>query len=212
MSLKPSNSEKNLMLPVSDPPHGTEEKERLIRGDEKLFRGSSMTKRGAYAALSYMACAGTRNRIWIRCLVPVAFQLLFRSISAVFAFFYAYCFLRIKFSDEDVFLLVLLFLKNLAWFVFVLSNWFNVCDILCFELLDVQFCYWLWSVEELVLKNELVFLFGFLYSWWCSVVCLIDDWEPTLWCWLLFNFVLLEVSYHLCSAVGFVQQSSAIFL
>ncbi|KAG7024456.1 Nucleotide-sugar uncharacterized transporter 3 [Cucurbita argyrosperma subsp. argyrosperma] len=57
MSLKASNSEKNLMLPVSDPPHGSEEKERLIRGDEKLFRGSAMTKRGAYAALSYMACA-----------------------------------------------------------------------------------------------------------------------------------------------------------
>lgn len=63
MSLKASSSEKNLMLPVSDPPHGSEEKERLIRGDEKLFRGSAMTKRGAYAALSYMSCAGTRNRI-----------------------------------------------------------------------------------------------------------------------------------------------------
>lgn len=57
MSLKASSSEKNLMLPVSDPPHGSEEKERLIRGDEKLFRGSAMTKRGAYAALSYMSCA-----------------------------------------------------------------------------------------------------------------------------------------------------------
>ena len=43
-----SNSEKNNLLPVSDPP----------KGDDKLFRGSAMTKRGAYAAISYMACAG----------------------------------------------------------------------------------------------------------------------------------------------------------
>ncbi|KAA0047055.1 G-box-binding factor 1-like [Cucumis melo var. makuwa] len=43
------------MLPVSDPPRSTEEKDRLIRGDEKLSRGSSMTKRGAYVALSYTA-------------------------------------------------------------------------------------------------------------------------------------------------------------
>uniref|UniRef100_A0A5B6YVD4 Putative UDP-sugar transporter sqv-7 n=1 Tax=Davidia involucrata TaxID=16924 RepID=A0A5B6YVD4_DAVIN len=43
-----SNSSKNnLLLPVSDPP----------RGDEKLFKGSAMTKRGAYAAISYMSCA-----------------------------------------------------------------------------------------------------------------------------------------------------------
>ncbi|KAA8525477.1 hypothetical protein F0562_007332 [Nyssa sinensis] len=43
-----SNSSKNnLLLPVSDP----------SRGDEKLFKGSAMTKRGAYAAVSYMSCA-----------------------------------------------------------------------------------------------------------------------------------------------------------
>ncbi|XP_010250172.1 PREDICTED: UDP-sugar transporter sqv-7-like isoform X1 [Nelumbo nucifera] len=42
-----SNSSKNLVLPVSDPP----------RGDESLFKGSAMTKRGAYAAISYMTCA-----------------------------------------------------------------------------------------------------------------------------------------------------------
>ncbi|KAK9279623.1 hypothetical protein L1049_013302 [Liquidambar formosana] len=42
-----SSSSKNLVLPVSDP----------SRGDEKLFKGSAMTKRGAYAAISYMSCA-----------------------------------------------------------------------------------------------------------------------------------------------------------
>ncbi|KAF8407146.1 hypothetical protein HHK36_006272 [Tetracentron sinense] len=42
-----SSSSKNLMLPISDPP----------RNDESLFKGSAMTKRGAYAAISYMACA-----------------------------------------------------------------------------------------------------------------------------------------------------------
>ncbi|KAA0065956.1 putative UDP-sugar transporter [Cucumis melo var. makuwa] len=57
ISLKPLNHEKNLMLPMSDPPHGSEEKDRLNRGDKKLFRGSSMTKRGSYAALSYIACS-----------------------------------------------------------------------------------------------------------------------------------------------------------
>ncbi|CAI0416641.1 unnamed protein product [Linum tenue] len=48
----------NPLLPVSVSP-GDEEKEKLIKGDEKekFFRGSAMTKRGAYAAISYMACA-----------------------------------------------------------------------------------------------------------------------------------------------------------
>ncbi|KAH9760633.1 UDP-N-acetylglucosamine transporter UGNT1 [Citrus sinensis] len=46
------------MLPVSEPARGDEgEKERLLKGDEKLFRGSAMTRRGANAAISYMACA-----------------------------------------------------------------------------------------------------------------------------------------------------------
>ncbi|KAK1307644.1 hypothetical protein QJS10_CPA09g01890 [Acorus calamus] len=40
-------SSKNMMLPLSDP----------SKGDESLFKGSAMTKRGAYAALSYMGCA-----------------------------------------------------------------------------------------------------------------------------------------------------------
>uniref|UniRef100_A0A9I9DGV2 Uncharacterized protein n=1 Tax=Cucumis melo TaxID=3656 RepID=A0A9I9DGV2_CUCME len=57
ISLKPLNSEKNLMLLLSDPPRDTKEKDRLIRVDEKLSRGSSMTKRGAYVALSYTACS-----------------------------------------------------------------------------------------------------------------------------------------------------------
>ncbi|XP_057524470.1 UDP-N-acetylglucosamine transporter UGNT1 [Amaranthus tricolor] len=42
-----SNTEKNNLLPVSDPP----------KSDDKLFKGSAMTKRGAYAAISYMSCA-----------------------------------------------------------------------------------------------------------------------------------------------------------
>ncbi|KDP33583.1 hypothetical protein JCGZ_07154 [Jatropha curcas] len=54
-----SNSSNNPILPVSSSSTGEEkEKERLIKGgDEKLFRGSAMTKRGAYAAISYMSCA-----------------------------------------------------------------------------------------------------------------------------------------------------------
>ncbi|KAM2643125.1 hypothetical protein EV1_016988 [Malus domestica] len=53
-----SGSVKNSILPVSDPPRD-QERERLIGAgdDEKLFRGSAMTRRGAYAAISYMACA-----------------------------------------------------------------------------------------------------------------------------------------------------------
>ncbi|CAI0444244.1 unnamed protein product [Linum tenue] len=48
----------NPLLLVSVSP-GDEEKEKLIKGDEKdkFFRGSAMTKRGAYAPISYMACA-----------------------------------------------------------------------------------------------------------------------------------------------------------
>lgn len=42
-----SDTVKDPMLPVSDPP----------KGDERLFKGSTMTKRGAYAAISYMTCA-----------------------------------------------------------------------------------------------------------------------------------------------------------
>ncbi|KAF5726248.1 UDP-sugar transporter [Tripterygium wilfordii] len=55
MSLMASNSSKNLMLPMSTAPR--EEKERLLKANEKLFKGSAMTKRGAYAAISYMSCA-----------------------------------------------------------------------------------------------------------------------------------------------------------
>lgn len=42
-------------LPVSDPSRGG----GGGGGDERLFKGSGMTKRGAYAAISYMSCAGT---------------------------------------------------------------------------------------------------------------------------------------------------------
>ncbi|KAG5244387.1 nucleotide-sugar transporter [Salix suchowensis] len=55
-----SSSSSNSILPVSVSPldDGRQtEKERLIKGDEKAFKGSSMTKRGAYAAISYMCCA-----------------------------------------------------------------------------------------------------------------------------------------------------------
>ncbi|CAI8605926.1 unnamed protein product [Vicia faba] len=49
MSLKPSISSDHTMLPLSDPPKN--------QPDDKLFKGSAMTKRGAYAAISYMSCA-----------------------------------------------------------------------------------------------------------------------------------------------------------
>ncbi|KAL1159949.1 hypothetical protein V6Z11_A07G034000 [Gossypium hirsutum] len=59
MSMMATNSFKNPILPVSDPPiDKEEEKERLLkRGDERIFKGSAMTKRGAYAAIYYMSCA-----------------------------------------------------------------------------------------------------------------------------------------------------------
>ncbi|XP_042516935.1 UDP-N-acetylglucosamine transporter UGNT1-like [Macadamia integrifolia] len=45
--MESSGSSKNLLLPVSEP----------LKGDDSLFRGSAMTKNGAYAAISYMASA-----------------------------------------------------------------------------------------------------------------------------------------------------------
>lgn len=72
-----SNSSKSPILPVSEPARGDEEeKERLHKGDEKLFRGSAMTRRGANAAVSYMACAGI-NFISVF-VVQFIFLLLFR--------------------------------------------------------------------------------------------------------------------------------------
>ncbi|KAI4337311.1 hypothetical protein L6164_015744 [Bauhinia variegata] len=56
MSLKLSGSSENLILPVSDTPKDLDG-ERHYKDDEKLFKGSAMTKRGAYAAISYMSCA-----------------------------------------------------------------------------------------------------------------------------------------------------------
>nr|KYP52532.1 UDP-N-acetylglucosamine/UDP-glucose/GDP-mannose transporter [Cajanus cajan] len=53
MSLKGSISSENLVLPVSDPPKGQDP----YAPDDKLFKGSAFTKRGAFAALSYMSCA-----------------------------------------------------------------------------------------------------------------------------------------------------------
>lgn len=57
MSMKPSDSSENLILPVSDTPKDQDGK-TLFKVDDKLFKGSAMTKRGAYAAVSYMSCAG----------------------------------------------------------------------------------------------------------------------------------------------------------
>ncbi|KAF3598017.1 hypothetical protein DY000_02027756 [Brassica cretica] len=49
---------RNPVLPVSDPPLAGENDTSDGKGvDDRLFKGSAMTKRGAYAALSYMACA-----------------------------------------------------------------------------------------------------------------------------------------------------------
>ncbi|KAF7830305.1 nucleotide-sugar uncharacterized transporter 3 [Senna tora] len=56
MSLKPSDSSENLILPVSDTPKDQDGKTNF-KLDDKLFKGSAMTKRGAYAAISYMSCA-----------------------------------------------------------------------------------------------------------------------------------------------------------
>ena len=53
-----SHRGKNMALPVSDPP----------RGDERLFKGSGMTKRGAYAAISYMSCAGMYETLKHTCI------------------------------------------------------------------------------------------------------------------------------------------------
>ncbi|CAN7015501.1 unnamed protein product [Brassica rapa subsp. trilocularis] len=49
----------NPVLPVSDPPLAGENNldGKGVVEDNRLFKGSAMTKRGAYAALSYMACA-----------------------------------------------------------------------------------------------------------------------------------------------------------
>ncbi|KAK3040931.1 hypothetical protein RJ639_028805, partial [Escallonia herrerae] len=43
------------VLPVSDPPP---------RIEERLFKGSAMTKRGAYAAVSYMSCAVVNGALY----------------------------------------------------------------------------------------------------------------------------------------------------
>ncbi|KAK2660314.1 hypothetical protein Ddye_006847 [Dipteronia dyeriana] len=52
-----SDSFKAPILPLSNSSSKDEVKERLLKGDERLFKGSAMTKRGANAAISYMTCA-----------------------------------------------------------------------------------------------------------------------------------------------------------
>lgn len=53
----PLSTMRNPVLPVSDPPLAGENDTDGKGVDDRLFKGSAMTKRGAYAALSYMACA-----------------------------------------------------------------------------------------------------------------------------------------------------------
>lgn len=66
MPVRASGSGKILVLPISDP-LPDQERDRLIGGDdddeEKLFKGSAMTRRRAYAAISYMAYAGKQQTI-----------------------------------------------------------------------------------------------------------------------------------------------------
>ncbi|KVH87746.1 protein of unknown function DUF250 [Cynara cardunculus var. scolymus] len=50
-------STERLSLPVSDP----SPQQRGGAGEQRLFKGSAMTTRGAYAAVSYMSCAGMRH-------------------------------------------------------------------------------------------------------------------------------------------------------
>lgn len=51
-----SSSAKNSpLLPMTTAPAADSPPPRT---EEKLFKGSAMTKRGAYAAISYMSCAG----------------------------------------------------------------------------------------------------------------------------------------------------------
>lgn len=45
-----SDAEKNTLLPMTT--------DLPLKSDDKLFKGSAMSQRGAYAALSYMSCAG----------------------------------------------------------------------------------------------------------------------------------------------------------
>lgn len=62
LPLSTMNSIRNPVLPVSDPPLAGENDSDGKGVDGRLFKGSAMTKRGAYAALSYMACAGNFPR------------------------------------------------------------------------------------------------------------------------------------------------------
>lgn len=48
---------KSVLLPVSDPPPPSL---RDVDDSAPVFRGSAMTRRGAFSAISYMSCAGSR--------------------------------------------------------------------------------------------------------------------------------------------------------
>ena len=72
----------NPVLPVSDPP---------LAGDNDLGgKGSAMTKRGAYAALSYMSCAGKSPQIPADINVKVScFEIM--SVCCVLVFNWQWC-------------------------------------------------------------------------------------------------------------------------
>lgn len=65
LPLSTMNSIRNPVLPVSDPPLDGENDSDGKGVDDRLFKGSAMTKRGAYAAVSYMTCAGNFPQISI---------------------------------------------------------------------------------------------------------------------------------------------------
>ena len=90
MSMVATNYFKNPILPISDSPIDEEEEKQMLlkRGEDKLFKGSSMTKRGAHAAVSYMSCAGTFPFF----LFSIHFlSSIFNSLIAYFLIFFLVC-------------------------------------------------------------------------------------------------------------------------
>ncbi|GFP84816.1 hypothetical protein PHJA_000625400 [Phtheirospermum japonicum] len=58
----------------------------LTRVDEKLFKGSAMTKRDAYAVISYMTCADIAVKLYRDASLTLMFKGQDRSLEAVFIF------------------------------------------------------------------------------------------------------------------------------
>lgn len=92
----------SVLLPVSEPPPP------LRAGDESapIFRESSMSRRGAFAALSYMSCAG-----------PCFLHQLLLPFPLLECFFHDFCFLLIF---EEGFRYFSLISSLLRWFCFSL--------------------------------------------------------------------------------------------